>query len=502
MSLAHPDQERIVVETTTGPVEGSVWDGVASFKGIPFAAPPFGANRFKPPQPPQPWREVRRANAYGWVSPQSPYPEPFRHMLGDAGATGEDCLNVNVWTPAPRNGRRPVMVWIHGGAFLRGSGAIPVYDGTRFARDGVVCVTINYRLGADGFLWLGEGAVNRGLLDQLAALRWVQANIEAFGGDPASITVFGESAGAFSVASLIASEQSSGLFQRAILQSGAGHHVISAATAQLISAMLCERLGVPQTADALAAVPIERFTQAQSELDVERAMQPDPRRWGEVATNGMLFEPVIDGDLLRERPVDAMVKGAGARLQVMVGTTSEEWRFFTVPTGVIDHITEERVLGLAQRQGLDPANAVATYREASQGATAGDLYTAIITDSFFRVPAIRVAEAHARNRAQAYVYEFAWRSPMFDGRLGACHALELGFVFDNLDRAGPMLGDDASQSLADEVHRTWVEFATSGNPGWRCYDLSRRPVKRFGGEGGSVVDDPGASTRQLWEGIR
>ena len=502
MPPVRPDLAGVVVKTNAGPVEGRVSDGIASFKGIPFAAPPFGANRFRPPQPPEPWTEVRAAHEYGAVPPQPPYPEPFRQMLGDSGISGEDCLNLNVWTPDAGAHDLPVIVWIPGGAFLRGSGAIPVYDGSRFARDGVVCVTINYRLGAEGFLWLGDRSANFGLLDQLAALRWVQDNIRAFGGDPGKVTVFGESAGAFSVASLIAIRESAGLFRRAILQSGAGHHVISTATAQLVGAMLCERLGLPRTYDALADVSLERFVEAQAELDFERIKNPDPGRWGEVASNGMLFEPVIDGAILRERPIDAMTRGDGSGLELMVGTTTEEWRFFVVPTGVLDYIDEERARGLAKRLGLDPEKAITAYRETVPAATAGDVYAAIITDFAFRIPAIRLAEAQLRNGGDVRMYEFAWPSPMFDGRLGACHALELGFVFDNLDHVGPLVGDHPPQPLADEMHRAWVNFASTGDPGWPRYDRSRRRVMHFDAPGGVVLNDPGGSTRQLWEGIR
>jgi len=502
MPLVRPDLAGVVVRTNAGPVEGRVTDGIAAFKGIPFAAPPFGANRFRPPQPPEPWTEVRTAHEYGAVPPQPPYLEPFRHLVGNPGISGKDCLNLNVWTPDAGARDLPVMVWIPGGAFLRGSGAAPVYDGSRFARDGAVCVTTNYRLGADGFLWLDDRVPNRGLLDQLAALRWVQENISAFGGDAGNVTIFGESAGAFSIASLIAIRESSGLFRRAILQSGAGHHVISTGTAKRISAMLCELLGVPQTAEALAAIPLERFVQAQAELDLERIKNPDPGRWGEVAVNGMLFEPVIDGAILRDRPIDAITRGEGSRLELMVGTTTEEWRFFVVPTGVINYIDEQRARGLAKRLGLDPENAVSRYRETSSPLTAGDVYAAIITDFAFRIPAIRLAEAQLRSGGGVHMYEFAWPSPMFDGQLGACHALEVGFVFDNLDQGGPMGGDHPPQPLADAMHRAWVNFASTGDPGWPRYDLSRRPVMRFDAQGGAVVNDPAGSTRQLWEGIR
>src|SRR2546425_2111584 len=231
MSIA---ARNLVVTTRQGQVRGHVSDGVAAFKGIPYAAPPFGPNRFQPPRPPERWDGVRDALEYGRVAPQPPYAPPFDQLLGDQGRPGEDCLNLNVWTPDPSTRGLPVMVWIHGGSFVRGSGSLPIYDGSAFARDGIVCVTINYRLGADGFLFLGDGIANRGLLDQLAALTWVQENIEAFGGNPQRVTIFGESAGAFSVATLLSMPRAQGLFHRAIAQSGAAQHTTSLATAHRV----------------------------------------------------------------------------------------------------------------------------------------------------------------------------------------------------------------------------------------------------------------------------
>ncbi|HSO93085.1 MAG TPA: carboxylesterase family protein, partial [Candidatus Dormibacteraeota bacterium] len=319
MSIA---ADTVVVTTRQGQVRGKLSDGVVAFKGIPYGAPPFGANRFQPPQPREPWGGVRDTFEYGRVPPQSPYSAPYDALLGDQGVPGEDCLNLNVWTPDPGNRGLPVMVWIPGGAFARGSGGLPSYDGSGFARDGVVCVTINYRLGADGFLYVPEGTANRGLLDQVAALAWVQENIEAFGGANDRVTIFGESAGAFSVASLISMPRAKGMFKRAILQSGAGHHTSSVATAGLVLRNLAEKLGVEATLPAIAAISLDRLIEAQTELALEIAVQPDPARWGEVAVNGMPFEPVVDGEILPARPIDAIVAGGSAGLELMVGTTS------------------------------------------------------------------------------------------------------------------------------------------------------------------------------------
>src|SRR5512132_1247540 len=266
-----------VVNTRRGKVRGSVTDGVNTFKGIPYAAAPFGANRLRPPQPVEPWSGVRDALTFGQEPPQSRPSDPqIQALVPDPAVPGEDCLNLNIWSPDLGSAGLPVMVWIPGGMFEVGSGAS--YNGSRFARDGVVCVTINYRVGAEGFLYLGDGNANRGLLDQLAALAWVRGNIAAFGGDPGNVTIFGESAGAMSVGTLLSMPRAEGLFRRAIAQSGAAHHVISAATAQRVGQHLAEKLRVAATREAIAAVPVDRLLHAQAELRADLFAHPDPER--------------------------------------------------------------------------------------------------------------------------------------------------------------------------------------------------------------------------------
>ena len=493
----------IDVRTKQGVVRGRMVEGVATFKGIPYAAPPFGANRFQPPRPAERWDGVREALSYGPTVPKPPYFPPFDVLLPEPVIPGEDCLNLNIWTPDVGRAGLPVMVWIHGGAFANGSGAILQYDGGRFARDGVVCVTINYRLGADGFLYLGDGIANLGLLDQIAALIWVQENIAAFGGDSDNVTIFGESAGAFSVSTLLSMPRAWGLFRRVIAQSGAGHHVISPATAQRVGQYLAEKLGVEATSEAIAAVPVDRLLQAQVELSGDAFANPDPVRWGEVAGNLMPFEPVIDGDILPTRPIDSIVGGAGAGVDVLIGTNSEEWRLFMVPNGAINHINEDMLAGAVAAYGLPVAETIATYRAIRPDASAGELLAAIVTDWFFRIPAIRLAEAHTKGSGATYMYEFAWRSPKFDEKLGACHGLEIPFVFDTLDKEGyeQLMGDGAPQQLADVMHAAWVAFAKVGDPGWQRFDLSRRATMRFDTTQ-KLVEDPRSAERLLWEGLR
>ncbi|SFT88756.1 para-nitrobenzyl esterase [Geodermatophilus amargosae] len=496
------------VRTSAGPVQGTSRDGVHAFLGIPYAAPPFGPRRFAAPRAPEPWDGVRPATEYGPTVPKPPYAPPYDVLLPEPQIPGEDCLNVNVWTPDPGASGLPVFVWIHGGAFVNGSNAVPVYDGTAFARDGVVCVSVNYRLGVDGFAhFADDGPPNRGLLDQVAALRWVQENVAAFGGDPARVTVGGESAGAMSVGSLLAMPSARGLFGRAVLQSGAGHHALTPATATRICGYLAERLAVPPTREALAAVAIPDLIAAQQGLAAEIAVMPDPARFGEVAANLMAFEPVVDGEVLPDLPIRAIAGGSARDVPVLVGANRDEQRLFLVPNGVVDMVNDQLLELAVGGYGLPAGRALEVYRASRPGATAGELLADVATDWFFRLPAIRLAEAATQagggTGGRAWVYEFSWPSPQFGGRLGACHALEIGFTFDTLahEAHGVLTGDVAPQELADAMHGAWVRFISDGDPGWAPYDVQRRPVQDFGAEV-RLVEDPRGAERSLWDGIR
>jgi para-nitrobenzyl esterase len=489
------------VTTKQGDVRGYASDeGILVFQGIPYAAPPVGPNRFRPPQPPEPWTMPRDATRYGPTAPQEDNSGegPLAEMVPRLVIPGDDYLNLNVWTPGT-TGRLPVMVFIHGGSFTSGSGSLSAYDGTRFARDGVVLVTINYRLGVEGFLWFGEGPPNLGLLDQIAALAWVRDNIGGFGGDPGNVTIFGESAGAMSVCTLLAMPAADGLFHRAIAESGAGHSTITPATARLIGTRLAAILEVEPTREAIADVPMERLLAAQAQIAQEVITSPSTKRWGEVARNLMPFEPVVDGDQLPATPVECIAAGAGKQVDVLIGTNSEEARLFLIPTGAAAKISAPVVHAAALRYRLPAFRAVRSYRANRPGATPGDLLAAIVTDWYYRIPALRLAEAHEGT----YVYECAWRSPAFDHTLGACHVVELPFVFDNLDNPGfaPLIGDQPPQQLADAMHRAWVDFATTGDPGWPAYRPDHRVAMRFDTDSATTVDDHG-DERLLWDGKR
>ena len=493
------------VKTQQGAVRGSVSDGVHVFKDIPYAAAPVGGNRLRPPQPPLRWEGTRDAYDFGPKPPQAPYLPMVAELLPELVGPGEDCLTLNIWTSDPGSSRQPVMVWIPGGLFeYHGTGACPWYDGSRFARDGIVCVTINYRVGAEGFLYLGDGLANFGLLDQLAALVWVRDNIAGFGGDPGNVTVFGESAGALSIGTLLSMPRASGLFRRAIVQSGGAHHVSSAATAERIGRRLAQKIGVPATREAIAAAPLERMIDAQVELRNELMAQPDPAFWGEVMLTNLPWQPVIDGDVIPEHPLDRIRAGAAANLDLLLGSNTEETRLFLVPGGAIDQIPGEALNSLVAGYGLPVERALSAYRELYPDASVGDLFSAVQTDWYWRIPAMRLADAHAANAfgSRSYMYDFAWRSPQFDGRLGAGHSLEIAFVFDTLGNATEAThGADPPQALADVMHRAWVDFATDGDPGWPQYDLDRRATMHFGARS-AVVDDPLARERGLWEGVR
>ncbi|MGW2480403.1 carboxylesterase/lipase family protein [Streptomyces sp. NPDC001571] len=478
--------------TRHGAVRGRlVADDVAAFLGIPFAAPPFGEARFRAPGPAASWDGVRNAFSYGPSVPRAPYAPPFDVLIPDEGPQGEDCLNLNIWTPhpAPSTGL-PVMVWIHGGAFANGSGSASAYDGSTFARDGVVYVSINYRLGADGFLRLPDRPDNRGLLDQIAALEWVRDNIEAFGGDPGQVTVFGESAGAMSIGALLSMPRARGLFRRAILQSGAAHHFLRPASAELITARLAEKLGIGTTAEEFAEVPLDELLPAQADLRGEIGARPDPALWGEAALNMMPFEPVLD-----ELPLPP----ADCGVDILAGSNREEYRLFLVPTERLDVLSQAKLRAATAAYGLDPDKALPVYTERRPDALPGELFDAVTTDWFYRIPALRLAESVPGS----YVYEFAHRSPALGGRLGACHASELGYVFDRLDDPtyAPILGEEPPQSLADALHGAWVAFAKTGEPGWAAYDRDTRTTQVFDTVPG-VENDPRAEERALWEGVR
>ena len=329
----------MTVSTTRGDVRGYEDGGVTRFLGIPYAASPTGDLRFRAPAPAPAWDGILEATEFSATPPKPDYPPPLDVMLPEPNIPGDNWLTVNVWTPGGSG--LPVMVWIHGGAFSHGNSAVAVYDGHAFARDGVVLVTINYRLGTDGFALLPDAPANRGLLDQIAALEWVRDNIAAFGGDPANVTIFGESAGAQSVTTLLAIPRARGLFAKAITQSGAAQAAADPADAALVTKELGRALGVEATAASLSALPLPALIEGQAAVRDALVDQPDPSRFGaSIVVSSIPFPPVIDGDLLPRHPMAVIAAGESADVPLLTGTTSEEFRLFLIPTGRAALVTE------------------------------------------------------------------------------------------------------------------------------------------------------------------
>lgn len=492
-----------VVSVAGGSLEGRTSGGVTSFLGVPYAAAPFGENRMRPPQPVKPWSGTRTATAYGPTAPKGDYPPQYQKLFPEVVIAGEEYLNLNVWTPDVTATGLPVMVWIHGGSFMNGSGANSEYDGSAFARDGVVCVTINYRLSAEGFLFLDDGIANLGLLDQLAALRWVKENIAAFGGDPARVTVAGESAGAMSITTLLSMPMAKGLFSQAIAQSGAGAHWLTPDQGLMVGRLLADALGVPPERDAIRNVPLETLVKAASDLVVEVQTAPDPAKWGSLALSLLPFAPTVDGAVLPRPPVEGIAAGEGNEVPLLIGTNRDEARLFFVAAGTIDLIDEATLQAVAGAYGLT-SDQLAVYRSNHPDASPGDLLAVVISDWFFRIPPLRVAEARAAAGASAtWVYRCDHLTTDSNNGLGACHATEIPFVFGTIARKEmhPLIGDTPSQAASDTMHKIWTSFITNGTPGWAPYTTTDRAT-------GVLTDtiteahDPAGDERRLWEGIR
>ncbi|NJP50213.1 carboxylesterase/lipase family protein [Streptomyces sp. SBST2-5] len=480
------DRENPVVRTPHGAVRGRWEQGVAVFRGIPYAAPPFGPRRFRPPEPPEPWDGVRDAGAFGPTAPKPPYSDAFARYLADPEIPGDDCLNLNVWTPDPSPGARlPVLVWLHGGALTRGSSAVPVYEGSTFARDGVVCVSANYRLGVEGYGLFPDAPANAGLRDQLAALRWVHEAITAFGGDPDRVTLAGQSAGAISTGALVAAPQAQGLVRRAVLQSGPPEASPRDKVRRMVR-RIAGRLKVPATAEAFATVDRDQLLRVQAE--VGRLSSP--------VLGGPAFDIVVDGDLVPRDPLEALTDGAAPGVDLLLGWTSDEYRLWLVPGGLVDRVNRLGAVAVAGAMARCRCGSEIPrgYRALRPDASTAEIVGQMVTDHLLRLPLHRLADGRTE---PSYVYEFAWPSNLPE--LGACHALELGFVFDSGDvpEARKLAGEGAPRALAGEMHGAWVRFVTDGDPGWERWD-ARHPVRLFGDGPTRTVLGPRDAELRLW----
>lgn len=457
--------EPVTVETDAGRLAGLRRGGILSFRGVPFAQPPLGSLRWRMALPCAPWSGVRDATRSGAVCPQAV--SQIEALTGGMmGAQSEDCLYLNVWTPGCDAAKRPVMVWIHGGAFVIGAGSQSTYGGEHLAGRDIVVVTLNYRLGAFGFLNLADatdgdalGSGAEGLGDQVLALDWVKRNIAAFGGDPDNVTIFGESAGGMSVGALLASPAARGLYHKAIPQSGAAHTGYDRERSTRVARALLDTLGLkPQDSRRLSGIPADAILKAQISLLAAARSGRDTRKLG-----GLPFTPTIDGTILPVRPIDAVRAGSAAGIPLLTGTTREEWKLFTGADPRMRLMSARRLGEHVVRLARETAPAIlGAYCEGSPF----ERLNAIMTDKNFTVPMIRLAEAQAP-RAPVYAYRFDWRSPLLGGIMGACHALELGFVFGTHGQrpARRFFGSGpAADALAGAMMDCWTAFARTGNP--------------------------------------
>ncbi len=501
------EQNGALVEIKSGKLQGIYEDGLYVFKGIPYAAPPVGLLRWMPPQPVEPWSGTRSAAEFGPICPQDIPPTTIPGRKPSEEPQSEDCLFLNVWTPAVDNGKRAVMVWIHGGAFVHGSGSTPNNPGRTLPnRGGIVLATINYRLGPFGFLHLKQvtnGKIpstgNEALLDQIAAFRWVQDNIAVFGGDPDNVTVFGESAGAESIGALLAMPQSKDLFRKAILQSGASKSQ-PVEKAVIAAERYLDKLGLTgKDVEALRSVTPEAFVKAQMEATAS----------GTPGVSAGGLGPVLDGEVLREVPLDAIERGSAKDITVLAGSNLEEGKLFALMAGPdIQKMDESDMVQRVQQ--LVPEQYAAELTEKYRLALAKrdlpvtpyEIYAAIQGDQHFRMPNIRLCEFQEKLGKPSYGYVFTWKStaPGF----GACHALDVGFIFGNLNEEFHGCGPEA-QRLAENMQDAWISFARTGDPScpglgtWPRYGKDRKMMVL---EADSHVEtSPYDAERAAWDAI-
>ena len=485
-----------VAHTRSGRVRG-VRDAdtqeILSFKGIPYGAD-TATTRFLPPKRETPWRGVRDALRYAASAPQS----------GDLGTGNEDCLALNVWTPALRDGgKRPVLVYIHGGAYNTGSGSDPLYDGTRLCRRGdVVVVTVNHRLNLFGYLYLGEldkhyaASGNVGQLDLIAALEWVREHAGEFGGDAGNVTVFGQSGGGAKIATLMAMPKAAGLFHRAMTMSGQQVTAAGPRAAAQRAKIFLDALGLaPDRLDALRTLPIETLLKA--------ARTRDPSR---IEDMSLYFGPVLDGHDLPRHPFHPDAPPQSARIPMMIGNTRGETRAFLGNDPANHALTWDQLperLRKHQYVDLPPETVIAEYRRLYPLYTASDVFFAATTAGRSWRGAVLEAEARARQGAPTWIYQLDFPSPLDSGKFGAMHTLDIPLVFDNIHQPGSRTGDGA-QSVADAMSDALLAFARSGDPNhaglphWPQYELTRRATMLFDTTS-RAVDDPRRGERELYE---
>ena len=495
-----------VVETTSGKIRGGLSDGIHIFRGVPYGADTGGKNRFLPPRPARRWSGIRDTLEYGDGCPQTAY-----DLVKPAGIAwftpfypqtySEDCLRLNVWTPAVNSGgKRPVLVWLHGGGFSRGSGSGSAYEGTNIAKRGdVVSVTVNHRLNVFGYTHFGDvfgedydSSGNAGMLDIVQALEWVRDNIENFGGDPGNVMIFGESGGGMKVSTLLGMPAAKGLFHRAVIQSGPG-----------LTA------GDPEVATRAAKGVLEDLGLKSSDLAKLQAVSADrllgSMPMGTRRARGRVFRPIL-GSALPEHPFDPAASELSAEVPIMIGTNQHERTLFSTSNEALFRLGDDELVQVVRGLVGDRAEEfIATYREIAPEATASDIYFTMGSDQWMRNGSIRLAERkHAQGAARVYMYRFDWRSPAWEGRFMAAHAFEIPFVFDNTQLNSDITGGTPeSKGLGAIMSDAWIAFARSGDPNhgampeWPEYTPNERATMLFN-VSCAVENDPGGAARELW----
>ncbi len=487
-----------VVKLGSGPVQGLVDDGVASFKGIPYAAPPVGERRFLPPAAVATWTEIFDATDFG-----APAIQMYDRTLtgseislqlatvfttrSDMKIDNEDCLYLNVWTPAVDVGRRPVMVWFHGGGFAYGSGAWPVYDGVNLAKKGdVVVVTVNHRLNVFGYLYLADlgseyaASGNAGMLDLVASLEWVRDNIAAFGGDPSNVTIMGESGGGSKVSTLMAMPAAKGLFHRAIIQSGPGLTATSVERARAGAKAILTELGV-------SASNKHRLAELHTEEIVAAVTAANAKARG-AGPFGLPLSPVVDRVVLTKDPFTPAAPEESREVPILIGWNKDEWTIFSVSEPWFGTLTQEELPARAKALVGDAAEAlIAIYQKMRPGDSPTYIYNAILSDSRMLIGSALLAERKAaQGGAPAYMYHLAWETPVADGVFKSPHTLDIPFMFHNVDRAVALTGESPeARRLEDQMSSSWIAFARTGNPNnktvpqWPSYDGKTRATMVF-----------------------
>ncbi len=507
--------ETAIVETASGKVRGIIREGVFTFKGIPYGDTTTGAGRFMPPRPPQPWTGVRSSMHYGPVCPQAPrgtWGEDEESFLFDYedGYAGEDCLRINVWTPGIRGGgKRPVMVWLHGGGFVSGScQEHRAYNGERLSRRGdVVVVSLNHRLGPLGFLNLESfsdkyaASAQIGMLDIVAALQWVRTNIGNFGGDAGNVTIFGQSGGGGKVGALMAMPVAQGLFHRAIVQSGSFLRALVPERSEILTRAVFDELDLsPSQVDQLQSVPLPTLI-AAGNAALLKTHPPTPLAWNRVA-DILGWGPVVDGNFLPHHPFDPAAPAISARVPMLIGTTLNEF------TTSLNHPEREEMTEaeagkqLYDMYGVDPKSILEVFRASHPGAKTFDLFSLAMTAQV-RQGAVIQAGMKAAQGTAAYLYWFQWKTPVLDGRPRSIHCIDLPFCFDNTDRSENLTGGGpAPRALAAQVSEAWIQFARNGNPNhgglphWPAFSADACPTMIFD-DTCAVQNDPDKAERQV-----